>query len=1077
MTVPSTLARAVAPALLLALAYLAAGLLAAGLAIPPSYAIPIYPPAGIALAVVLVYGPRALPGVWLGAMAVNLALASARGSVSLGAIGVPIVIGLGATVQAALGAWLVRRPQSGTIELGAPRDIGRFFLLAGLLACVVNAAVATTALTLAGVVTPGERLFTAWTWWAGDTLGVLIAAPITLTLIGRPREDWRARRATVGLPLLGTTLLLALATQLVARWDTQRTQAAFERSAAASADAMAAQLREPTQALEAMRSLFLGSEDVSQIELARASEVWLQSIPGLQALGYSVSLPRDAIEAFEQRARAEGLGEFRVFDRPDVDRPALAKDRDVVTLRMIAPLPGNTAALGVNALSIPAAREAIERAARTNQAAATAAFRLTQDPEGREGIVVYRAIYRGDTAPAEPQRRGALAGVVFVTLRIDEFARHHMGRAPPYLNWCLSDVTAPQRRRLAGAPGCEWLVGHGLQHARSLVVGGRNWELRLAASANALPYASHLNAWLFSIVGLMSAAVLGALLLTVTGRARRVEQLVAARTADLQHEIGERQRTQEALQEAMKVRERTQAELRESQRQLRTIVDHVPLGVRYTDMRRRLLEVNPAFCQLTGYSAAELIGMDVARLHHPDDRDKVVRAFDAVVRGEPQQAPVEFRYMTRSGQPRWVRLSMRLVGKPGDELARTVGVVEDITEHLQLREAEQARQAAEAASRAKSDFVSRMSHELRTPLNAMLGFAQLLELDQRPTLAPHQTEWTAQIQHAGWHLLHMINDTLDLSRIESGTLRLETTAVDLPALVRACVSMIEPAAARRAIRLEQELDPACRLVLGDATRCKQVLLNLLSNAVKYNVDGGSVRIRSRRAEDGVRITVADSGLGMSQDQLAQLFQPFNRLGRERGATEGTGIGLVIARRLAELMGGRLDAESQPGQGSTFTLMLPAPEAPVDTGLQERTDPGPTVPQYHQRLVHYIEDNETNAEVMRGILAQRPQVRLAVSARGLEGLAAVRRQPPSLILLDLNLPDITGLDLLTRLRADPDLANVPVIVVSADATTPTIERAFAMGATDYVTKPINVPGFLAALDRSLESQDTAFGGFQ
>jgi PAS domain S-box-containing protein len=1024
---------------------------------------------------VLVFGPRALPGVAAGAFIVNLMLSPARGGAGPAAWLVPVAVGLGAMAQAALGAWLVRgRRGADAVTLSEPREIGRFFLLAGPVACVVNAGLATLVLAWAGVLAPGDRMFTAWTWWAGDTMGVLIGTPIVLTLIGRPSADWRPRRATVGLPLVVVTLLLGLATQSVARWDTQRTEAAFERSASAAADAMAAHLREATQALEALRSLFLGSEDVSQTELARASEVWLQTIPGLQALGHASAIRRDGIPAFEAQVRAEGLGSYRVFDRPEVDRAVLERDRDVIALRLIAPLSGNLAALGVNALSIPAPREAIERSALADRAVASAGFRLTQDAKGPDAVVIYRALYGGGETPAPAQRRAALTGAVFVTLRIDEFMRAQLSRAPAYFSWCLADISDNIPRTLAGEPGCAAAPAQGLKYLRSLQTAGRTWQLRLSASANAMPYGAQLDAWMFSAVGLMAAAVLGALLLTMTGRARRVEQMVAARTADLEHEIRERQRTQDALHEAMTVRERTQAELRESQRQLRAIVDHVPIGVRYTDLRGRLIEVNPAFCQLTGYEAHELIGMELTQLHHPDDRAAVARAFAALTAGRGAASTLELRYITKQGRQRWVRASMRLVGTPGDPLARTVGVVEDITEHLQLRDAEQARQAAEAASRAKSEFVSRMSHELRTPLNAMLGFAQLLELDHRPELAAHQAEWTGQIQQAGWHLLHMINDTLDLSRIESGTLRLEPAAVDLPALLRTCVAMIEPAAARRGLRITQALDPACRTVLADATRLKQVLINLLSNAVKYNQDGGEVRIGSQRGDAGMRIMVGDSGLGMDESQLAQLFQPFNRLGRERGDAEGTGIGLVIARRLAELMGGSLEATSRLGQGSEFTLALPMPEAAPQPQPPSPADPAPTVPLYHRRQVHYIEDNETNAEVMRGILAQRPQVDLSISVRGIEGLAAVRRSPPSLILLDLNLPDIAGLELLEQMRLDPDLANVPIVVVSADATTPTIEKAFAAGATDYVTKPVNVAGLLAVLDRALEAQDTTFG---
>jgi CheY-like chemotaxis protein/nitrogen-specific signal transduction histidine kinase len=405
---------------------------------------------------------------------------------------------------------------------------------------------------------------------------------------------------------------------------------------------------------------------------------------------------------------------------------------------------------------------------------------------------------------------------------------------------------------------------------------------------------------------------------------------------------------------------------------------------------------------------------------------------------------------------------------------RMVWVVEDITEHLALEEAQRARQGAESANRAKSEFLSRMSHELRTPLNAMLGFSQLLELDRRQPLVGHQLEWTAQIRQAGWHLLHMINDTLDLARIESGDIVLDQRPLDLAEVVGGATALLAHSAKEHGVSVDVRLFDQARLVLGDHTRVKQILTNLLSNAIKYNVEGGRVLVSSHLSTAGrVSLEVSDTGLGMSAEQLAQLFQPFNRLGREAGPVEGTGIGLVISRRLAELMGGTLRARSNPAKGSTFILELPPA---TSTPLPPPEDDGADMPapDYHQRLLHYVEDNETNAEVMRGILALRPQVKLEVSALGLDGLTAIRERRPSLILLDMHLPDIDGLELLRHLQADPDTADIPVIVVSADATSARISEAIAAGATQYLTKPVNVPQFLAVLDELLEQLDTLFG---
>ncbi len=1048
---------------LTALCYALAGVAALPLAIPPGYSAPLYPAAGIAFASVLIFGHRMLPAIAIGSLCVNLTLAIEHRAFGPTTLPVPFAIAIGATLQAFLGALLTKRFVQQPLTLSEPRDIA-VFLCAGAVACLVNPIVGNLALWFSGSLAYADLPLSAATWWIGDLLGILIATPILLTLLGRPRDAWAPRRLSVGLTLALVTLLLSLGIRQVVEWNAERVRTAFGHDAANAVQALGAQLRDPLQALEALNGVFAASESVDAAEMRLASRAWLVS-GRLQALTWTERVQRANLPAFETRARTErGMARFEAFDRKDLGSVAMPPGwpgDDMLVVRYIEPLVGNAGALGLNAMSIPEARRAIERTRDSGAPTASAGFRLTQQAatENQLGVVVYQAVY-APRAPAAAERAAAMRGVVSVVMRMDDQLQALAPQLPAYLALCLVDVSAGDvPRRLAGAPACETRTAR-LQLVRSMPYAGRQWEVRVTSAPGRMPELQSADVWLFALVGLLSTAMLGGFLLTVTGRTRRIETAVRERTAALQAEVRER--------------EVAEAAMRESEQRFRNILNNVPIGVIYSDLRGKVKQANPRFCELTGYSADELLRLSLADYTHPEDMLQDVELMAQLVRGEIPMYRRHKRYIAKGGAVVWVQATVSLLRDEDAKPRSIVGVVEDITEHLKLEEAEHAREAAEASNRAKSDFLSRMSHELRTPLNAMLGFAQLLELDPRHPLTDAQRPWVSQIQQAGWHLLEMINDVLDLSRIDSGNLRLQVETLSLTELLAAAVSMIEGEARQRRIVITQEFAPGTAIALGDSTRVKQILTNLLSNAVKYNADGGRIHIASRLVRgDTVELIVTDSGLGMTPEQLAELFQPFNRLGRERSVQQGTGIGLVISQRLAELMGGALRANSVAGQGSAFVLTLPC-GLDADT-VRSGLDPlAPTTAEYHRRLVHYVEDNETNVEVMRGILAQRPQVEMQVSITGLDGLAAIRARRPDLILLDMHLPDISGMELLRHLKRDPATGTIPIVVVSADALAQQIETAFEAGCDHYLTKPVSVSELLSVVDDLLEPMDTRSG---
>jgi PAS domain S-box-containing protein len=414
-----------------------------------------------------------------------------------------------------------------------------------------------------------------------------------------------------------------------------------------------------------------------------------------------------------------------------------------------------------------------------------------------------------------------------------------------------------------------------------------------------------------------------------------------------------------------------------------------------------------------------------------------------------------------------------------DDHGKLIGYLLIGTDNSVRKQAEaklnEAMAAADKANRAKSDFLSGMSHELRTPLNAILGFAQLMESGTpQPTLAQQRS--LDQILKGGWYLLELINEILDLALIESGKVTLSQEPVSLSDVMLECRAMIEPQAQKRGIGMYFPRFATPTFVKADRTRLKQILINLLFNAIKYNKPGGTVVVECLpNPPDSIRISVRDTGAGLAPEQLAQLFQPFNRLGKETGAEEGTGIGLVVTKRLVELMGGVIGVDSTVGEGSVFWVELglsAAPQLAVHEGQnaalrQPRLPDGTPL-----RTLLYVEDNPANLELVEQIIARRPDLSLLSVADGNLGIEFARAYQPEVILMDINLPGISGTEAMTLLREDPLTAHIPIIALSANALASDIEHALAAGFFNYLTKPIKVNAFLDALDGALACAKTA-----
>ncbi|MDO9236423.1 MAG: CHASE domain-containing protein [Aquabacterium sp.] len=882
------------------------GLLAVSLTAAHEVASPLYLPAGLGLACVLGWGRWMLAAVALGAATVSFLTLNPSWHTAAPpeVFAMSVTSAVGACLQAWLGTQLVQRNAQGPLTLETPRSIVRFLFLAGPVACVVNATLSSSAMMLLGLLPPSEGLRAALGWWAGDSLGVLAGALIMLPMVGRPATLWRTRRMRVALPLLAMTLLLSMAVRQVRLWQIDREVAVFNQNITTATHAVNQRLASYLDALAALNGVFDASTVVDRGEFTRASQYWVGTLKGIQAVGWDERLSAKDLDAFERQQRLEGLSTYRVFDAPGQPQ---THGPDVVAVRYIEPREGNEMALGYNVLSSPISRKAYDQARLQGQVVATSSFKLQQESGQQKGVVVYRPVYKGQ--PFTPQARAqASMGAVFLALRMDDALKAMLTGLPAYLDACLLDASEAGLPLLAGSPSCYRgdMRQSALHHAVIPIdFAGRQWQL-LVWSEAALPVAGlSATSWMLAISGVAFIAALGSLLLVMTGHTRRLEGA--------------------------------------------------------------------------------------------------------------------------------------------------------------MKEAHQQREAAEQANNAKSEFLSRMSHELRTPLNAVLGFAQVMELDHREPLPATQRHRVEQIQQAGWHLLDLIDDVLDIAHIDRGTLRLSTEPLSIQQQLTMAIEPLMAQAKEQGVQLRLQQDvPDTWGVNADATRLRQILSSLIGQAIKVNRKGGEVNVtvsESKNEGGTISIGVAVQNTGMSTSTSSE----------HDCVDDGAAISFVVSRHLAELMGGKLDVQRQAHQGSTFTLRLPA----IDLVHPRTSAPAPSPA--HQpasitprpRHVLYVEDNLANSEVIRAALSARPWVTVTVAPTTEEGLVVLhnrlRGTKPDLILLDVHLPDVSGQELLKLIKANPDTASIPVIMISADAMPEQIDAALSAGAYCYLTKPVQLSELLRQVD--------------
>ena len=514
--------------------------------------------------------------------------------------------------------------------------------------------------------------------------------------------------------------------------------------------------------------------------------------------------------------------------------------------------------------------------------------------------------------------------------------------------------------------------------------------------------------------------------------------------------------------------------LRDQQFYTRSLIESNIDAIMTTDPSGIISDVNKQMEALTGCTRDELIGASVKNFFtEPERAEESIKQ----VLIEKKVSDYELTVRARDGRETLVSYNASTFYDRDRRLQGVFAAARDITERKRFEQAlqetnvelQRAKAAADKGNLAKSDFLSSMSHELRSPLNAILGFAQLME-SSSPAPTPSQALRIEQILQAGWHLLKLINEILDLAAIEAGRVSLSLEPVLLADIMAECQAMMEPQAQQYGVATFYPTFPTPLFVLADRTRLKQVVINLLSNAIKYNKAGGTVVVSCSEVDPThTRVSVEDTGRGLAPEKMAQLFQPFNRLGQETTNIAGTGIGLVVTKQLVELMRGTVGVESTQGSGSKFWVdLLPAARLALPGDIPEPTDGPSRRPRaVGKSTLLYIEDNPANMMLVEQLIARRPELKLLTAEDGTLGIELARACRPDVILMDINLPGINGTDALKVLLRNPMTAKIPVIALSANAMPRDIKTGIDAGFFKYLTKPIKVAEFMETLDLALE----------
>ena len=903
------------PILLLAAAYVITGKAGLMLAIPPGYATAIFPASGIALTAILLWGRRLWPGIVLGSLLLNLwTTLEIHHTITPITTIISLLIACGALGQTLFGAWLIQRFVGFPTALVKEKEIIRLLLLAGPVSCLLSASVGITVLWFSGSIATNTVLFSWWTWWVGDTLGILLGVPLLFCFFAQPKPLWYSRRWSVALPIAMATILIIPIFITASHWESQRVSLEFRKQAGLLHQTLESNLKLNLDAIYALRDFTNGVETIRFKGFTTFAQGILSRHPSLHAISYNPRIVAAERATFETAIRGEVNPEFSIKERDPKRGLIVANPRpEYITVAYIQPLAANRNALGFDVASNPIRKIALEQARDGGQLVLTGRITLVQETQSQAGVLAFLPIYKTGVIPSSTveksmaensmtrnsmmkKRRANLQGYAVGVFRIGALLASSMvGVNQHDIMAQLFDETEPHKPPifLAGYGNGQGLwnqptteTGNLLTSpwwSKAFTLGERQWRLELSPSQAFLEARSHWGSWFVLAGGLLFASMLGALLLIITGRTSLVENLVQQRTK----------------------------ELSDSEARTRAIVDSAVNGIITISDRGIIESVNPAASRLFGYPPEEMEGRNVSmvmpspyREFHNAYLKRYLETGEARVIDQSR----EVKGMRKDGSAIPLELSVSDVQLKESRIF--TGILHDLTERHR-------------ADRLKNEFVSTVSHELRTPLTSIFAGLKMVLAGVTGPVPDKAKKLLTLAFNNSERLTLLINDILDIQKMESGQMDMQFKPVDAAALVQRAVAENFNYAEKFKVQLAiLEPMPADLTVQGDESRLCQVLANLLSNAAKFSPEGATVTIHVTFTEPWVQFAVIDHGPGIPESFQARVFEKFAQGdSSDTRRPGGTGLGLSITKALVESHKGEIGFHSKPGEGTTFYFRL------------------------------------------------------------------------------------------------------------------------------------------------------------